>query len=133
MSSLDTRPQKVDILHYGGDTLTIRIQAPSSLTDGMTWKADVKAARGSDVVDASFVVTPPVSSGGPAFLTLPAAVTAALVADAPIVTKRLEDRSTRSVQQYVGEWDCQISADGADPVTSLAQGTLTIELDVTRT
>lgn len=130
-TSIDTRPDSVDIIHYAGDTLTIQITAPGSITDGKTWLAQVKASRDSDVVDAEFVITPPQTSGGPALLVLETEETARLIGNAAVV--RVRDGATaRTVRRYVGEWDCQVSVNGDDPVTTLVQGTLTIEQDVTR-
>ena len=49
MAVLDTRPQVVDIAHYGGDTLTIRVAAPFSLVDGKEWHSQIRSttARGN--------------------------------------------------------------------------------------
>jgi hypothetical protein len=39
-----------------------------------------------------------------------------------------------SIQRYSGVWDVQVSGSGgADPVNTLAQGSLTIDMDVSRT
>lgn len=131
MATLDTTPEVVDITTYAGDTFTLKVTAPGSLTDGKTWSAVVKASRDSDVVDATFDIIPPDTSGGPAYLTLPSAVTASLVSGAAVRTIR-GTAGVRMVQQYSGEWDCQISNAGSDPVRTLAQGTILITLDVTR-
>lgn len=131
MAVIDTRPDQVDIIHYAGDTLTIRVEAPASLTDGMTWLAQVKASRDSATVDAVFEITPPQTPGGPAELVLPAAVTAALGGTGQVLREMVAG-TLAAIQRYQGEWDVQVSDNGLDPVKTLAQGTLTIELDVTR-
>jgi hypothetical protein len=131
MATIDTRPDVVDIVHYAGDTLTIRVEAPASLTDGMTWLAQVKAARDSDVVDAVFAITPPQSSGGPAFLELAGAITSQLAGTGPVLREMVAG-TLAAIQRYSGEWDVQVSDNGMDPIKTLAQGTLVIELDVTR-
>lgn len=131
MAVIDTRPDTVDIIHYGGDTLTIRVEAPAGVTDGMDWAAQVKASRDVDVVDAEFDITPPVTPGGPAYLVLPSAVCKALTATGAVAREMVDGRMA-VVQRYTGEWDVQVSAAGSDPVRTLAQGALTIELDVTR-
>lgn len=131
MATLDTRPGVVDLLTYGGDTFTLTITAPEEITDGMVWAAQIRTTQGSDTVDAEFTITPPAVSGGPAFLTLDSETTSALVVGAPVIVRRV-GRAVLSVAQYVGVWDCQVSADGDDPVRTLVQGTLTVELDVTR-
>jgi len=131
MATIDNRPDTVDIFHYAGDTLTIKVEAPAGLTDGKTWLAQVKTSRASPTVDALFTITAPTSSGGPAYLMLPAAVTAQLAGTGATVRK-MQAGTMAVVQSYVGEWDVQVSVNGLDPVTTLCQGALTIELDVTR-
>lgn len=136
--ALDTRPQKVDVIHYAGDTLNIRILADASVTDGMTWNADLKQAKDSPTVDASFTILPPDVSGGPAYLQLDSATTRALAMGQPVTMinpTSAEARAgvaPRAVQQYSGIWDCQVSDNGSDPVRTLVQGTLIIEMDVTQ-
>jgi len=130
--AIDTRPKVENITHYGGDTLTIKVTAPAELTDGMAWNAQVRSARTSEVIDAVFTITPPAFSGGPAYLILPGAVCASLVAGTPVATVRSPDGTTRMVSIYKGEYDCQVSASGTDPIRTLVQGSLTIDPDVTR-
>jgi hypothetical protein len=130
--ALDTRPQVVDVSHYGGDTLTIKVYAPFSITTGKDWNAHLKAERSSDVIDATFTITPPAADGDPALLVLESEITSALVTGAPVMSRRGPGGELRSIQQYSGEWDCQISVGGNDPVKTLVQGTLTMDLDVTR-
>lgn len=131
MAVIDTRPDTVDIIHYAGDTLTIRVEAPASLTDGMTWLAQIKSNREDQQVDAVFEITPPQTPGGPAFLVLPAAVTDGL-GNTGQVTREMVAGTLASIQRYTGQWDVQVSDNGLDPVKTLAQGSITIELDVTR-
>lgn len=132
MASLDTTPDNVDITHYAGDTLTIKITAPFSMVNGKDWLAQVRSSKSSAQVDSTFIVTKPVVDGDSAFLVLPAAETTRLVANAQ--TRRVvRDGVALLMAQYKGVWDCQISGTGGtDPVTTLAQGALTIELDVSR-
>jgi len=135
--ALDTRPKKVDILHWAGDTLTVKVTAPASLTDGKVWDAHIKTAVGA-AVTAEWAITPPTISGGPAYLVLDSATTAAMAAGQPVVYIEPDSRAQRAgvepraVQQFVGVWDCQVSFNGSDPVRTLVQGTLTIEMDVTQ-
>lgn len=131
MAVLDTRPEKVDLMLYGGDTFTLQIQAPAELTGGMAWSAQIRGGRDSGTVDAEFTITPPAESGGPAYLTLDSETTTLLVGSGVIITRRVSGE-TRAIQKYAGEWDCQISVDGDDPVRTLVQGAISIELDVTR-
>jgi hypothetical protein len=137
MATIDTRPKVVDIIHYGGDTLIIRIEAPASVTDGKVWDAHVKTAAGTTVPAAEFDITPPTVQGGPAFLTLPSATCAALVAGQPVLMRRTQEVSTREITNYAiktftGVWDCQVSVAHSDPVRTLVKGALTIEQDVTQ-
>lgn len=131
MATLDTRPDPVDLLLYGGDTFTLTVTAPALLTDGASWSAQIRGSRDAATVDAVFLITVPEYSGGPAYLTLDAETTTTLVNGGAIIRRRV-GREVRAIQQYLGEWDCQVSADGDDPVRTLVQGTITIELDVTR-
>lgn len=125
MAQLDTRPQVVDIAHYAGDTLTLQITAPSGLISGMDWTAQIRGNRESGQVDAAFTITP---TGTGATLTLSAAESRRLAESGA------QTNSARGqVLRYTGAWDVQVAAPGGgDPVTTLAQGTLTIDLDVTR-
>ena len=133
MAVIDGTPEVVDIIWLAGDTLTIAVHAPGSLTDGKTWNAHVKSATDAVVIDAEFDITPPTVSGGAAYLVLPAAITASLAgAGVPARIKNKSGFGTTAVQQYSGVWDCQLSVNGSDPVKTVAAGTLTIRQDVTR-
>lgn len=128
MADITTVPQIVNITHYAGDTLTIVVTAPSSLVAGRTWDAQVRSSRESTTVDGTFDITPPTLADGPAYLVLQQEVTSALGAMGELVT----DRSGKSTIKYNGVWDCQVSADGDDPVTTLVQGNISFIRDVTR-
>jgi len=130
--ALDTRPKVQDVNHYGGDTLTIKVTAPAELVDGKTWNAQVKADRTTDVVAATFDIIPPEVPGGPAYLVLPGAICASLIAGTPAAAVRNPDGTTRMVSIYKGVYDCQVSLAGLDPIRTLVQGSLTIDPDVTR-
>lgn len=126
-------PATEDIKAYGGDSVSIEIKAPALITDDMEWHAEVRSAKDSPVVDATFIITPPVVSGGPAYILLSSVDTARLSGTAPVVTRRTPEGVTRSIQLYEGVYDCQVRpVVGVDPVTTLVKGTITIELDVTR-
>lgn len=139
MADLSTLPQIANVKHYAGDTLTIKVTAPAALTDGKTWKAVIKNAVSDTEIDASFQITPPAVSGGPAYLTLRAADSKALVTGQPVVMKvpestrlsQMASATPMAVQQYTGVWDCQISLAGSDPVRTLCKGTFLVEMDVT--
>jgi len=132
MAIIDTRPKVQDVNHYGGDTLNLKVTAPADLVEGMTWNAQIKLDRETELVDATFVITTPTTPGGPAYLTLPAAECARLVAGSPVATVRNPDGTTRSAKVYTGVYDCQVSLAGLDPVRTLVQGKLMIDPDVTR-
>ena len=129
MSSLDVRPQVVDVAGYAGDTLTIRILAPDFY--GLDWSAQVRAAPDTTTVAATFEITAPAAADQPAILVLDAATTRAL-ADTGEVIRVRRGAATVSVLRFTGVWDCQVSDAGSDPVRTLVQGGLTIDLDVTR-
>ena len=132
-TTLDTRPQSVNITHYGGDTLTLSVTAPGWLTDGKEWAAQIRTTKTSDIVDAEFQIAKPTVSGGPAYLTLTSEDSARLIGSAPVVTRRMPDGSTRVVHQYTGLWDCQVyDAVERDPVRTIVQGSIMLEMDVTR-
>lgn len=134
MAKLSAVPQTVDLEAYGGDTFTLAVTAPAALVDGRVWTAQIRDTRTSDTVDATFTITPPAVADGPAYLTLPADVTEGLLAGAPLVN-RVNPRTGAlyAVPMYSGQWDVQVAgAGGADPVTTLAQGTFTCTVDVTR-
>lgn len=135
MAAIDTRPQVVDITHYGGDTLTIKVTAPESLTTGMVWNAQVRTSRtGTTTADATFTITPPNPPTDPAaYLVLKAADCRRLIGTGAVVQKRM-GAEVRAIQTYKGSWDCEIKhPTNPDPVTTLVQGQLNLELDVTRT
>lgn len=137
MANLDATPGTVDLAVYSGDTFTFMVTAPAALVEGREWLAQVRSAKDGVTVDAEFTVTPPTVPDGPAYLTLWAADTTRLCEGAPIVriTRRRGKTlpSPMLVQQYQGMWDVQVSAPGGiDPVTTLAAGQLTCELDVSR-
>ena len=135
MGTIDTRPQTVDISHYAGDTLTIQVLVSDGLAEGKVWKAQVKRDRESGIVDAEFAVIP---IPGGADLVLSAEDSRALtqIAGALMAGRSLRGVSAQFsapvVEKYSGVWDVEISDDGADPVITLAQGSLTIDMDVTR-
>jgi hypothetical protein len=120
MATLNSSPDLVDLVGYAGDTLTVTVTAPTSFIAGRVWAAQIRATAGASGVDATFIITPPTVTDGPATLVLPAAETARLF-------------SSGVGKVYAGVWDCQLApAGGGDPVTTLAQGRLTIGGDVTR-
>lgn len=118
MTTLKVTPQRVDVAGYAGDTLTIQVTVPAGAFDGLEWHAEVRTNRDpSAPVDATFTITEPAVPGDPAYLTLSSQDTARLA----------------QTGAYSGQWDVQVSGPGGvDPVTTLAQGTLTLPLDVTQ-
>lgn len=134
MASLSTVPDVVDIDHYGGDTLTVRIDLPDEFTSAaMEWRAQIKGTREQTTPDAEFAITEPSGPGTPAFLVLSSEESGRLVGTGSIVRVRAKDGSLRVIRRYVGQWDVQVSgAGGADPVRTLVQGAMKIEIDVTR-
>lgn len=115
MPNIDARPQEVNIDHYAGDTLTLHIKIAPELIGGRVFKAQVRAKRDSQRLDAEFQIYP-MSYGADAVL---------LHADCQRLAKR---------GKYTGFWDVQLAeADGSDPVVTIATGEIRIHPDVTRT
>lgn len=132
MALLSVLPKVVDVDCYGGDTLTIRVDAPSSLIADREWSAQVRKAPGAPAVDATFIIVPPTETDGPAFLTLPGEVTALLAASGTVVNIGGIGRTVMA-KKYTGVWDVQVApAGGGDPITTLARGSFTSTDDVTR-
>lgn len=130
--SLSTVPQQVDVAAYVGDTLTIKVIAPSTVVSGMTWDAQVRLEPGAPDISAVFTIIPPTVANGPAYLELSSAQTSALFArHARAVRSTVAGRAVTNVV-FSGVWDCQVSDNGTDPVRTLARGIITLEQDVTR-
>jgi hypothetical protein len=115
MPKFDTRPTQVDIDHYAGDTLSIRINVDAATVNGRTWKAQVRSERTSATVAGEFDVLP----------------------DATGCTIMLESDICKTLAAngvYKGFWDVQVyePVGGPDPVTTFAGGRLNIHPDVTR-
>lgn len=114
MADFDTRPTEVNIDHYGGDTLSIAVKVSSEIVAGREWSAQVRSARTSQRIDATFTCTPNAEG-------------------ADVVLAAADCRALSERGEYNGFWDVQLSAPaGADPVTTLAQGAIKIHPDVTR-
>lgn len=115
MASIDSRPEVINIDHYSGDTLTLNVKIASEVVGTREWSAQVRRKTESRRVDASFVVVP----------------------NAEGVSLVLENEQCQRLTRhgkYTGYWDVQLAeAGGADPVTTLAHGKLTVHPDVTRT
>lgn len=125
--TLSTVPMVVDVHHYGGDTLNILVVVPAAVLAGRDWDAEVRASREADTVDATFDVLVG-NTADEWYLQLPGAVVSDLLATKATVV-RVDGKPTT---RYVGVYDAQVSQNGLDPIQTLVQGTLTIDLDVTR-
>lgn len=137
MSIIDTRPQGIALMGYAGDTLPLTIVTDFDYST-YTWSGEVRKDHADAVVDAEFVIgaTVPVSTKFHTPVYLSAASTRAL-ADLsptddlpPTYTKSGTSDIAVSVQQYSGVWDIQVELAGV--VTTLVQGTITIDADITR-
>ena len=113
MSNLSTMPAEVNIEHYAQDTLVIHIKIDDEVIAGRVFNAHVRSQRTSRKVDAEFDV----------FLT-------ATGADLVLTAEASAPLTKRGV--YDGFWDVQLSDAGEDPITTLGQGSLTLNPDVTR-
>lgn len=114
MPKFDTRPTQVDIDHYAGDTLSIRVNVSSTVVANRSWRAQVRTNRTDPTAAAEFVCLPD-STG------------------ATVMLESVSCKALAALGVYKGFWDVQVAGvNGADPVTTFAQGTLTIHPDVTR-
>jgi len=125
--TLSTVPMVVDVHHYGGDTLNILVVVPAAVIAGRDWDAEVRANREAVDVDATFDVIVG-NTADEWYLQLPGSVVSDLLATKSVVVRV----DGKPVTRYVGVYDAQVSAAGLDPIQTLVQGTLTIDLDVTR-
>lgn len=108
-TTVDLRPDTVNLDGYAGDTLTLRVTvADPTLVEGGTWLAQVKADHESAAV-AAFTVTP--EEAGSALLTLDAETTTTLGGG------------------FVGQWDVQVTT---DTVRTLVRGKLSLAFDISQ-
>lgn len=115
MPDIDTRPQAVNIDHYAGDTLSLKITVPTEVVAGRTWQAQVRSRPDAQRLDATFRIVP--EAWG-----------------ATVILEHEDCQRLARRGKYVGYWDVQLAeADGSDPVTTLAFGVLRVHSDVTRT
>jgi len=133
MAKSSSVPETVDLDGYAGDTLTRRITVPPGFIAGRVWLAQVRSTEDATVIDATFEVTPPAGDdGSPAFITLTAETTAALVTGAPLGTRAVSGRIVTG-GVYKGVWDVQLAPPGGgDPTQTLCRGAVTLIGDVTR-
>ena len=115
MPKFDTRPTQVDIDHYAGDTLVIRVNVAADVVDGRTWKAQARESRTATVLAGEFDVFPDATG---CTIQLPSTICQTLAATGV----------------WKGYWDVQVydTVTGPDPVTTFAGGHLNIHPDVTR-
>lgn len=137
MTDIDTRPDTVNLYGYAGDTLSFRIIVAGNLSKGQQWLAQIRQDRTQGQETAVFDVEE-VSDG--AVLTLTAEETARLAGTgALLVDQQVADANpqaytdgARRMMRFSGQWDVQISNSGSDPVITLVQGSITLDLDVSR-
>jgi hypothetical protein len=120
-SQVSVVPQRVDLIVYAGDGVTLRLTAVDGETgDSLNLageiNAQVKANRSDAEPITEFVVNTDQAADGILDLSLSGEQTAALLTDS---------------SRFRGSWDVQWLADGEQPRT-LVQGSLTCDLDVTR-
>lgn len=132
MTDIDLRPKVMNLLAYAGDTVAFTVTIPWANAAGKDWKAQVRRTRDQAEPDAEFIITPPAGDGDPAYVLLAAIDTKRLAGQAPAVRAMSAAGSLAEMRVYSGVYDVQISDGGSDPVNTLVQGSLTIELDVSR-
>jgi len=138
MATIDTRPQGIAIHGYAGDTLTLTIVTDTDYS-AYTWTGQVKTDHDDAIADALFTfgAQTAVHTKFHTPATLDASATRQLADLAPtddlppVHVKPGGDVATAvSTQVYSGLWDIQVESSGGD-VTTLVQGTITIDADVT--
>ena len=114
-------PPTMNLELYAGDGVAVSITSKDP--DGSPWPFDgawasqVKAKRTDDEVLASWTIDLSQQSAGVIVLSLSGEQTAALIPSGK--------------SKFVGVWDLQYTANGAEPQT-LLQGKVTCDADVTR-
>lgn len=114
MADLETIPNEVNIDHYGGDTLVLHIKIDPAVVSGRDWNGQVRSVRAHPKIEAEFKF-----------------IDTATGVDAVLESADVQRLSSRG--PFSGVWDIQLSFAGDDPVTTIAQGSLKIMPDVTRT
>lgn len=136
-TTIDTRPNDIDLITYAGDTLTLKITSTDVDYSGYTWTGQIKTSAQSSTVDATFSFThgePP--SGSQTFAVLSAEDSANLgniaTFQAQFSTKSGPVASPMMVEafRYNGVWDIQVENEGV--VTTLVRGTIKVDTDITR-
>lgn len=146
MSTIDTRPQAVDLIGYAGDTLPFTITVSADYS-AYTWSGQVRSVHdvdsNIDAPDATFDIGTPVDNQDGTWtvsVSLSSVNTSALATlsqadDVPLTYTKIGASTTDapSLQTYKGVWDIQVSDGGVPPfVRTLVQGNITIDADVTR-
>jgi uncharacterized protein with LGFP repeats len=124
--TLSTVPMVVNVHHYGGDTLSVRIVVNDATVAGRDWDAQIRKTQDAEEIDATFDIVPGAMDEW--FLVLPGAVVSDLLATKSTVVRV----DGKPVTRYIGVYDAQVSDAGSDPIQTFVQGTMTIDLDVTR-
>jgi len=120
-SQVSVVPQRVDLVLYAGDGVTLRLTAVDAETGDILdltgeIAAQVKANRNDPEALTAFTVNTDQAANGLLDLSLSGEQTAALTTDEA---------------RFKGAWDVQWIAEGEQPRT-LVQGSVTCDLDVTR-
>lgn len=137
-STIDTRPQVVNINHLSGNTLTIKVRTPVLYAVGLEWSAQVRSLSTSTTADADFTITTGTSTDPEVaihYVSLSSSQTTHLCEDLGTLITVREKGSTKenTIKRYIGRYDIQVAGiGGVDPVITLGTGELLIDLDVTR-
>ena len=137
-TTIDTRPNDIDIITYAGDTLTLQITSPDvDYSTGYTWSGQIKTSASYSTVDATFTFThgsPPSGSQTAAVLSAEdsAALGSIALFSAQFNTKSGPVATPMMVEafRYNGVWDIQVEKAGI--VTTLVRGTIKVDTDITR-
>jgi hypothetical protein len=125
MSTIDTRPQSVNLKIYGGDDLTFRVNVTGADYSAATWTGQVRLDHDSSA-DANFTIDPDLTG---ADVLLDGVSTAALLDLGVTETPEFGAPKSSLVRKYFGVWDIQVDDGG---VKTLVQGLIEVYADVTR-
>ncbi len=130
---INTQPMVRNLYLYGGDTFSMKVTVPAGAFDGFAWTGQVRSSRdpSTGTLDAEFQIDPPAAPGDPCWPTLLAVDTRRLALLGKPV-KRKVGLAQRIFLVYTGDYDIQIKhPDEPDPVVTIVQGIVSIDIDVT--
>lgn len=112
--TISTEPGELDLEHYSGDTLSLRVNVDAAVVAGREFLAQIRNQATSQKIAASFSITPDATG-----------------ADVILLGEASEELTVRG--EYEGVYDIQLAMPGGlDPVTTILKGKITLIPDVSR-